>query len=625
MANRITTIFDFKERGSGLKKIKADVAGVDGAFNKAKVTAKGAWAEFAGNRAAQAAVAGMALALGKRAIDAASDLEESINAVNVTFGSAADEIHRFGETSVESFGLSRRAFNEAAVMFSAFAQTVAGEGGNSAAVIDEITRRAADFASVYNIEVSEAMRVFQSALAGEQEPIKRYGKNLSAAAVELYALRKGLIANKSEMTEAIKVQARYGLLLEETTAVSGDFKNTQDSMANASKTLSQRVEDLTARLGKQLIPVAEEAVGIMNDVAEATEDAADAGSKLPGGFEALKTGFDWVNPVRYINMYNDGMVSLGRSVGIVGSESRDATAPILGMASAMDEQITSIVTGGVEALEGRRKTLELAEAYKSNAKEATYNADALDEMRRIQKITNGIVEDAADAQREYLESIKHTRDEVGKLKREIDDQQAWITMLDAFDRTEETLADTETTTREAYSAVLELKEGVIQYGEETLNLPDEVITRLIAQIDAGKVAEVEAFLQRMQNGVTLPIRPEVRNSFNASSAARGGPTLTAEGNLIPSNARAMGGPVRAGETYLVGERGPELLTMGGNGYVTPNHALPSVNSGGGGVSIGQVVVQAPAGANPDEFGRLVREAIRRETRWAGPVTGWAAA
>ena len=39
----------------------------------------------------------------------------------------------------------------------------------------------------------------------------------------------------------------------------------------------------------------------------------------------------------------------------------------------------------------------------------------------------------------------------------------------------------------------------------------------------------------------------------------------------------MGGPVRAGLPYLVGERGPELVTFGGNGYVTPNHAM----AGGG--------------------------------------------
>ena len=40
-----------------------------------------------------------------------------------------------------------------------------------------------------------------------------------------------------------------------------------------------------------------------------------------------------------------------------------------------------------------------------------------------------------------------------------------------------------------------------------------------------------------------------------------------------NGARAMGGDVQAGNSYLVGERGPEIITMGGNGHVTPNHKL----------------------------------------------------
>ena len=36
--------------------------------------------------------------------------------------------------------------------------------------------------------------------------------------------------------------------------------------------------------------------------------------------------------------------------------------------------------------------------------------------------------------------------------------------------------------------------------------------------------------------------------------------------------RAAGGPVMAGRSYLVGERGPEVLSMGANGFVHPNSA-----------------------------------------------------
>jgi hypothetical protein len=46
--------------------------------------------------------------------------------------------------------------------------------------------------------------------------------------------------------------------------------------------------------------------------------------------------------------------------------------------------------------------------------------------------------------------------------------------------------------------------------------------------------------------------------------------------------RAAGGPVNAGTTYLVGERGPELFTPSGSGSIIPNHKL---GGGGGGINI----------------------------------------
>jgi len=64
--------------------------------------------------------------------------------------------------------------------------------------------------------------------------------------------------------------------------------------------------------------------------------------------------------------------------------------------------------------------------------------------------------------------------------------------------------------------------------------------------------------------------------YNFATAALVGVATAVQMATISSQqyqARAMGGPVRAGETYLVGERGPELMTVGANGYVTPNNAL----------------------------------------------------
>jgi hypothetical protein len=58
-------------------------------------------------------------------------------------------------------------------------------------------------------------------------------------------------------------------------------------------------------------------------------------------------------------------------------------------------------------------------------------------------------------------------------------------------------------------------------------------------------------------------------------------------------ARAMGGPVMPGRDYLVGERGPEILRMGGSsGTIVPNHQI-----GGGGVAGRIIIEEAPGFAS----------------------------
>jgi len=210
--------------------------------------------------------AGAAIAkLSADSIKAASSLQESTNAVNVAFGKSADEVLKIGENAAQSLGLARTEFNQAAVRFSAFAERVVGEGGDVAGFIGDITTRAADFASVFNIEVAEALQVFQSGLSGEAEPLKRFGINLLESEVKAYALRTGLIKVGETMTEQEKVQARYGLLLESTAKTAGDFANTSDSLANRQRILKATFTDIQAEIGTAMLPAFEALVGVVVD------------------------------------------------------------------------------------------------------------------------------------------------------------------------------------------------------------------------------------------------------------------------------------------------------------------------------------------------------------------------
>ena len=112
------------------------------------------------------------------------------------------------------------------------------------------------------------------------------------------------------------------------------------------------------------------------------------------------------------------------------------------------------------------------------------------------------------------------------------------------------------------------------------------------------------------------------NMFGGFSVTGGRSLTTASGTNIgtagfmPSNpifrgAKAEGGPVKGGGSYLVGERGPEMFTPGVSGMVTPNHAL------GGSTNIVVNVDASGSSVEGDEeqgreLGRMISVAIQSE-------------
>lgn len=251
--------------------------------------------------AAGAALGTIGVKVLKDSVAEASNLNESLNAVQVTFGKNAKGIQALGENAAKALGLSKTEFNGLAVRFSNFAQTVAGKGGDVVGTMDDLTTRASDFASVMNLDVSQAAELFQSGLAGETEPLRQYGIDLSAAAVQAHALAKGIWNGKGEMTEAQKVQARYSLLMKSTNKTAGDFANTSDSLANRQRIANAQWKNAKASIGQALLPV-------MQSVTQFIQEKV-----VP----AIQTFGDWFT--------RDGMPALTR----FGATLRDTVLPPL--------------------------------------------------------------------------------------------------------------------------------------------------------------------------------------------------------------------------------------------------------------------------------------------------------
>jgi hypothetical protein len=260
-------------------------AGVTGGARFGDAAGKSAGARFGSvfKTAAKATLIGVAGAgalafkVGADAIGAASELNESLNAVTVTYGKQSKAVKKLGRESAKALGLSNSEFNSLTVRFSAFTKTIAGgDGKKVVSTLDDLTTRASDFASVMNLEVADAAALFQSGLAGESEPLRKFGIDLSAASVEAFAYANGIAESGAKLTEAEKVQARYASIMEQTSKTQGDFAKTSDEQANSQRILNARWEDAKAKLGKGLLPI----------VAEFTEFLIDKGVPAVEDFSA---------------------------------------------------------------------------------------------------------------------------------------------------------------------------------------------------------------------------------------------------------------------------------------------------------------------------------------------------
>ncbi len=227
----------------------------------------------------------------------ASNLNESQNAINVVFGKSADKMSAFAKVADKEAGLSMRAFNELTTPVGASLRNVGFSADQAATSSIALAKRAADMASVFNVDVTEALGAVQAGLRGEADPLERFGVGLSAANVQAKAMGMGLAGSTKELTAQDLAQARLGLIMEQTNKLQGDFKNTSDEAANAARVNAAAQENLSAKFGQSLLPVmnayqsvVKSAMGFLGEHTTATKAAVAVVAALAGAVLAARAG-----------------------------------------------------------------------------------------------------------------------------------------------------------------------------------------------------------------------------------------------------------------------------------------------------------------------------------------------
>lgn len=308
---KVNFIGDAKDLNKAIDSADGKLGGFGesvGKFGKAATLAMGAGAVAAG-------------VFAKSAIDAGSDLNESMSKVNVVFGESSDEIIKWADNSAKAFGQSKQQALEAAGTYGNLFQAFGVGAEESEKMSTSLVELASDLASFNNTSVDEALQALQSGLTGETEPLKRFGVAINETRIQMEAARLGLVkyaANQDEVDEIIakskiahqeyaeavakygadsveaskkkaaadklvekyreavkgeaqdldqaaKAQAAYSLILQDTAAAQGDFARTSDGAANKQRIMQAQIQDLQATIGQKLLPVFQAVLSIIVD------------------------------------------------------------------------------------------------------------------------------------------------------------------------------------------------------------------------------------------------------------------------------------------------------------------------------------------------------------------------
>jgi len=578
------------------------------------------------------------LRFGKDSIEAAADYTESVNAIQVVSGEGAAAVDAFGRSAAESVGLSRTAVNEAAVAFQGFLEQIDRDGDTSDTFISLATR-ASDFASVMNIDVNDALAVFSSTLSGQSKPIRAFGIDTSAAAVAAYAAANGIGELGTELSASDKVLATYGLLMEKTAVVEGDFAATSDELQNSQRILNAEFENSKITLGQQLIPAMHTAVSLTSDLITGFEGVGDRWSEgqrkllpfaddvrdLTGGMVDLAASYRGAGEELFafgktmstvevklaagqdvVQVAGDAMVGLASSGSLSAVAIKNLRAELKlsdkQFKTAADRALWLAKTSGLAAedlalLEQQARDL----GYTFDRELVTSEEDAAEAARDLAwwtKKTGEAHHDAEEDVRSYKDALLEGLDPVSDA---IDSYENLQTVLEDVDEDGERTAD----------ELLDVAKATLDVAKAFDGLSADDINAAVASLSRALGISESAARDLLRELGLLDgkrIAVEVLMDFVGHIGGRR-MTLTA-------TAMAKGGPVAANEPYMVGEEGPELIVPKAAGTVIPNGGgVGPVGYSGGGTVV-NITVNA---LDPDSAAVAVVDAIRSYEDRFGPV------
>lgn len=206
------------------------------------------------------------LGVGTAGLKMSSDLNETNNKMEATFGEMSKTVDEWSKNSTNQYGLTSQVFKDNVTLYGSLSQDILKMDSKTSAEHGRmLTQRATDISSYYNISMEESNSLMMQLYSGETEGWKRLGITINDTTMQEYALSKGISKTVAEMSLEEKTALRIEMALDKTNRASGDFENTSDGLANSVKILTANIKEFVTNLMDRLRPTVEIIVNKLND------------------------------------------------------------------------------------------------------------------------------------------------------------------------------------------------------------------------------------------------------------------------------------------------------------------------------------------------------------------------
>lgn len=225
-------------------------------------------------------------------VESANKYIEDLNLFNVSMSEFTEEGQKYAELVGDSYGIDPAEFMRMQAVVMDVSKSFGVATDTAYTMSKALTQLTYDISSLYNLKIDDAASKVQSALAGEIEPIRRLGKDLSVANLKLLATELGINANVDSMNQAEKAMLRTISLLRQSTSAMGDMSRTLDQPANQFRVLKAQIALLGRAVGDLLLPIVQKALPYLIAFIKVGQQVVMAFAKL-AGFELPK--FDYAD------------------------------------------------------------------------------------------------------------------------------------------------------------------------------------------------------------------------------------------------------------------------------------------------------------------------------------------